>query len=333
MIVDTFLFFQELDLLDIRLEYLYPVVDKFIILEACQSFRGNPKEYVFEKNIKRYSKFIDKIEYLKIEQIYYSYYDLADYLENSNCKINNKINNFIRNHKHYDKNNLSHLLDSFHRECLHIGLKKICRPNDIVILSDLDEIPLFNVIRNIKKENFENYPKVFIQHEFQYFLNNYSNSNWYGSIICPYRLLSNISLNEMRLRSINFTKIANGGYHFTSIGNLKSIKNKIENWGHPEFDHKLIINNIEKNISHGKDIFYRFKRYKNKAINFYVNDIVDERMLQIIIKFNKYFIKKIHSNIFYDIKYFYFQILFNFSRAISNPKKLFRKILIILSSK
>ena len=47
MIIDSFLFFQELDLLEIRLKYLYPIVDKFIIIEARQSFKGKAKDYIF----------------------------------------------------------------------------------------------------------------------------------------------------------------------------------------------------------------------------------------------------------------------------------------------
>ena len=52
MIIDTFLFFQEIDLLEIRLEYLYPIVDKFIIIEARQTFKGNAKDYIFEQHLK-----------------------------------------------------------------------------------------------------------------------------------------------------------------------------------------------------------------------------------------------------------------------------------------
>ena len=55
MLIDSFLFFQELDLLEIRLEYLYPYVDKFLIVESCQTFKGEHKEYNFEKNKKRFN--------------------------------------------------------------------------------------------------------------------------------------------------------------------------------------------------------------------------------------------------------------------------------------
>ena len=66
MLVDSFIFFKEVDLLEIRLEYLYPIVDKFLIVEARQSFKGSLKEYIFEKNIDRYARFMDKINYYKI---------------------------------------------------------------------------------------------------------------------------------------------------------------------------------------------------------------------------------------------------------------------------
>ena len=48
MIVDSFLFFQELDLLEIRLKYLYPFVDKFIIVESCQSFTEEEKNLILK---------------------------------------------------------------------------------------------------------------------------------------------------------------------------------------------------------------------------------------------------------------------------------------------
>ena len=71
-IFDSFLFFQELDLLEIRLKYLYPVVDKFIIVESNQSFTGKAKNYNFELNSQRYSKYLDKIIYHKIKDVHYS---------------------------------------------------------------------------------------------------------------------------------------------------------------------------------------------------------------------------------------------------------------------
>ena len=326
MIIDTFLFFQELDLLEIRLEYLYPFVDKFIIVEARQSFKGNIKDYIFEQNSKRYQKYLDKIIYHKIEDIQFNYEGLINFLKKSNSKVSKKISLFIEKHDYYQKNNLSHILDSYHRESIHIALEKICKDEDIILLSDLDEIPSFEIVKNLKSENKLNKIYVFIQNEFQYFLNNYANSNWHGTIISPYKLIKEYSLNQLRKNSNRFEVISNSGYHFTSIGNKKSIINKIENWGHQEFNNDIIKNNLEENIKNGKDIFYRFKRNKNKLINIEKSEIIDERMTKILLNFDKLILKDFKSNPLFNIKYFYNQIIFITQRIIKNPKKFLKKI-------
>ena len=51
--------------------------------------------------------------------------------------------------------------------------------------------------------------------------------------------------------------IPNGGYHFTSCGDISLIKEKIKSWGHQEFNNHLVYKNIEKNIATGQDIFQR----------------------------------------------------------------------------
>ena len=330
MIIDSFLFFQELDLLEIRLEYLYPVVDKFIIIEAGQSFKGNPKDYIFEQNFKRYHKYLDKIIYHKIEDFHTSYNGLIDFLEKSNSKIYKKISHFIEKHDYYDKNNLTYILDSYHRECIHIALDKNCKDEDIILLSDLDEIPSFEIVKILKRNNRIKELSVFVQHEFQYYLNNYAKNNWFGTIVSPYKIIKEYSLNRLRKNSGRLKVISNSGYHFTSIGNKKSIINKIENWGHQEFNHKIIIDNIEENIKNGKDIFYRLKINKNKIINIDKSIIIDERMTKILLKFEKLIIKDFQYNIFFNIKYFYNQILFISQRIINNPKKFLNKIFCFL---
>ena len=330
MIIDSFLFFQELDLLEIRLEYLYPLVDHFIIVEARQSFKGSSKNFIFEQNRKRYKKYLDKITYLKIEDIHFSYNELIEFLEKSNSKVRKTISKFIKKHDYYDKNNLSYILDSYHRECIHIALEQKCKDGDIVLLSDLDEIPSFRIIKDLKKGKNLNFPNVFIQHEFQYFLNNYAKSDWHGTIACPYNLMKKYSLNELRNNSNKLSRILNSGYHFTSIGNKQAIINKIESWGHQEFNNEIIKKNIEENIKNGKDIFYRLKRNKNKLINIQKSQIIDSRMTRILLNFDELIIKDFRSNPFFNIKYFYYQILFITQRIRDNPKKFVKKILFFL---
>ena len=49
-IVDVFPFFNELDLLDIRLNVLDPYVDCFIISEATKTFQGGDKPLWYDEN-------------------------------------------------------------------------------------------------------------------------------------------------------------------------------------------------------------------------------------------------------------------------------------------
>ena len=64
MIYDCIPFFNELDILNLRLHILDPIVDKFIIEEATVTFSGQPKELCFEKNKDMFREFLPKIEYI-----------------------------------------------------------------------------------------------------------------------------------------------------------------------------------------------------------------------------------------------------------------------------
>ena len=68
-IYDCFTFFNEYDLLDIRLEEHYDHVDHFVIVESNKSFQNKDKEFNLEKNWDRYSKYHDKIIYIKVEDM------------------------------------------------------------------------------------------------------------------------------------------------------------------------------------------------------------------------------------------------------------------------
>ena len=78
----------------------------------------------------------------------------------------------------------------------------------------------------------------------------------------------------------------------------------------------MIKKNIEENIKNGKDIFYRFKRNKNKLINIKKSKLIDERMTSILLNFDKFIINDFKSNPFFNIKYFYNQIIFLTQRII-----------------
>lgn len=286
-IVDSFLFFQELDLLEIRLEYLYEKVDKFIILEACQTFTGKPKPFNFENNKSRFEKYLDKIIYFKIEDEHQSYESVIEFLANQNTKAHRLVLDIMQSHTHYPKDGLHWVLDTYHRESLHLAYSTHLEDDDILFLSDLDEIPNISIFDNLKNLKLQN-PVVCQQHEFMYFLNYYNNSNWLGTIFGRYATIRDKSLNLLRIDSkevrnhIDKNAYQQGGYHFTTIGNIEMIKRKIQSWGHQEFNTKGVIDRLQYNIDTGQDIFEREYGTKMKKVSLSDRTIFDEKMATLI---------------------------------------------------
>lgn len=119
MIIDTFTFWKELDILDIRLNELYDVVDKFILVEASHTQSMQNKPYYFEENKYRFSKFLDKIIHIKVDDIV----DISQY---------------------------PWAFEHFQRQCISRGLDQLSiQPNDYILVSDVDEIPKAECIKTL----------------------------------------------------------------------------------------------------------------------------------------------------------------------------------------
>ena len=91
MIYDCFNFFNELEILDIRLNTLYDVVDKFVLVESNKTFSGNEKEYIFENNTKHFKFFLDKKKNVFCEKPLTTKYATAQKLYKIARKNNLKI--------------------------------------------------------------------------------------------------------------------------------------------------------------------------------------------------------------------------------------------------
>ncbi len=158
-IYDCFIYFDEELLLDIRLNILNKYVDKFIIVESKFSHRGEPREPNF--NINRYKKFQDKIEYILLDKNPKNLFKI----NKDDTKINEKI---IVN---------GNLREFFQRNAIQEGLKN-ADENDLIIISDVDEIP------NLEEINFnkiKNDPIFFNQIFCCFKLNLFSKMKWCGS--------------------------------------------------------------------------------------------------------------------------------------------------------
>ena len=67
MIYDCIPFFNELDILKLRMQILSPYVDKFVLEESTVTFSGKPKEMLFAKNREMFREFEDKIVYIAVD--------------------------------------------------------------------------------------------------------------------------------------------------------------------------------------------------------------------------------------------------------------------------
>jgi beta-1,4-mannosyl-glycoprotein beta-1,4-N-acetylglucosaminyltransferase len=120
MLADCFTFYNELDLLEIRLHELDPVVDRFVLCEATETFTGIPKKLFYAENKQRYAKWAHKIRHVVVEDMPHS----------PDAWIN----------------------DWHQRNSLVRGVDDLA-PDDLVMLSDVDEIPKREVVAKVRAED------------------------------------------------------------------------------------------------------------------------------------------------------------------------------------
>lgn len=209
-IVDCFIFYNELDLLHLRLEELYDVVDKFIIVEANYTFAGNPKQWNYEINKERYEKYNDKIVYIKVED-----------MPNDGNAWNNE---------YHQRNAIQKCFTLF-------------EDDDLAIISDVDEIPNSHTIQYIR-ENVVVIP-VRLGMEFYNYNFNCKISTSQLNVPVVYRINELKGNSPQRFREIyNVNFIPNAGWHFSWFGDAEFCKNKIKNFAHQELNKECYLEKL-----------------------------------------------------------------------------------------
>ena len=246
-IYDCFMYYDEDLLLDIRLNVLDKYVKKFVITEATYTHNGSRKKLNF--NIKNFSKFKDKIEYIIVDQ------------QPPDIKIISDIDTAKESEEKLILNGMAR--DYFQRECLKDGLKNLDK-DDLVIISDLDEIPN---LENLKINEIKNNIIIFKQKMFYYKLNLlYDEFIWAGSKAIRYKnfispqWLRNIKSKKYPLWRIdvffskkkysNLRYVEDGGWHFTCMRTPEDLEKKLLNFAHHyEFEQSgLKITDLQKLI-------------------------------------------------------------------------------------
>jgi beta-1,4-mannosyl-glycoprotein beta-1,4-N-acetylglucosaminyltransferase len=289
-VYDCFMYFDEDLLLDLRLNTLNEYVSKFIITEATYTHNGTKKKLRFDIN--NFKKFKDKIKYIVVDN------QPPNILQiDSNDDLAKKGEKLILN---------GYARDNHQRNRLADGIVE-AEDNDIILVSDLDEIPN---LKNVNLSNIKNKIIQFKQKMFYYKLNLYfPKLDWFGSKACKKKNL--ISPQWLRnIKSKKYSKfrldlifnkkkyndifyILDGGWHFTCIRTAEELEYKLLNFAH-HYDYEksgLKINDLkkiisEKRVMYDHDVDQTSYRWSGKGKLVKVSDV--ELPKHIILNKNKY---------------------------------------------
>lgn len=250
-IYDIFNFFNELELLDIRLHILDPYVDYFVIVESTLTHSGKPKELFYENNKERFKQFEHKIIHYVIEDPLQNFTDAEQRLTKNNLSPLEKdiliqtltSDNIPKGMGHF-------LRDFYEKESVKQALTNLS-DDDFCFISDLDEIWNPEILIDYRKDDIYR----FKQTVYCYYLNNKSNEAWTGTIATKYKNIKNNCLNHLRTkRKTPYTFVSNGGWHFTYQGGENRVKEKIESFSHQEINNTETKNKITERLQNNQDI-------------------------------------------------------------------------------
>ena len=262
-IFDCFMFYDEDLLLDLRLNILDQHVHNFVIVESKYFHNGKERQLKFD--IKKYKKFENKIIYIVHEN------------EPSKIlKIKKEDDEAIKSYKLITN---AHLRENDQRNHISKGLNN-ATDNDLILVSDIDEIPNFE---SIELEKIKNQIVMFKQSIFYYKLNRYlPNFTWYGTKGCKKKYLKSPQwLRNIKSKKFFFwrldtllsdTKYINkyfvndGGWHFSNLKNAEGLELKLKSYlHHRDYEvEELGIKKIDELIKNNQTIYDMFADKSSK---------------------------------------------------------------------
>lgn len=208
-VYDCFLFFNEFELLKIRLHEMSPYVDKFVLVESKETFRGEPKPLYFAENQELFKEYRDKIIHVVVEG-------------------------------HFEDEKRFHR-ERHQRNQIIRGLKN-CKKDDIILISDVDEIVRGSDIPKIVGMLSTGKAKRVTcnQKMYMYYLNRFK-SMWSGTAAITFRQLQRTFMAQPTLVRKKRTKnnptiLENCGWHFSYMGGITQVLKKVAAYSHMELD-------------------------------------------------------------------------------------------------
>jgi beta-1,4-mannosyl-glycoprotein beta-1,4-N-acetylglucosaminyltransferase len=220
MLVDAFMFYNEFDVLELRLELLDRYVDRFVLVEAEVNHVGGPKPLFFDQNKERYARWA------------------------------HKIHNVVMTKEEAPVDPSPWAREKYQRACILRGIEDV--PDAaIVMISDVDEIP------DMTKVRYEQLPHSIVSVHMWLFIYSLDylceTEPWYGTVLTTAELVRKYGPNEFRDNRWKFPTIQYAGWHLSSFGDEAHVLNKMKTYAHA-LDGGVLYNmeNIKKWIAEGK---------------------------------------------------------------------------------
>jgi hypothetical protein len=218
-VVDACMLFNELDLLELRLRELWPVVDRFVVVEAAFSHAGAPKPLFLAESGSRFQPFREKL-----------------------------VTHTLRTPPLAAPRNEAEraVIERFQRDAIGAALAPLgLARRDVVIVSDIDEVPRATTLASLDDRLHGARFCVFIQRHYHRYVNHAGPDGseplrWLGSVACRYATLRRIGAHRVRVGArragILFERsdprwsyVEDGGWHLTWMGGAEASWTKAQN--------------------------------------------------------------------------------------------------------
>ena len=267
MLYDCIYFFNEIDILLIRLKEIGDIVDKIILVEGNYTYSQRKK----------------KSYYLEYKHIFEEYnHKILHYIVDMTPLINKNITNRW-DYDYYQKNYILKILKDLNID-----------DDDDILISDIDEIPYKNMLTKGISILDNNFIILFHLIEIKYWLNSIPRNEFIGCFLLKYSKLKKYNDTQLEIRNkychhrtYDSVKKKNGvhvlknsGLHLTTMGDFDCKKYKVQSFAHEEID------NIENTRLDNKIIYSPILKHNNEKYRNETN-IYDWLTFNNVTKINK----------------------------------------------
>lgn len=231
-LADCFTFYNELDMLELRLAELHDIVTYFVLVEATKTHTGNDKPLYFQENKPRFEKYLDKIIHVVVD----------DFPETHDP--------WVREH--------------FQRNAIDRGIVQIMDEIDTVTICDLDEIPDSDTLTSVTVDRSYALEMDLYYYNFQC----KHTKPWHLAKVLPLSEYLQIRKPE-KIRHSAVPIMKRGGWHLSYFGDEHFIKNKIQNFAHQEYNSEEYtdLNIIKNRMNTATDVYGRAEVEFERAPN------------------------------------------------------------------